>query len=211
MCGLSCTHHRKKICSKNFYIFCAPWKQCKSKFLYFYVGFVFCNKCISFLHAISIQISITCPRQDHNYCGCMKITLYLCHLGPIGKLPVERERSWVSTLSEAGSQNLVYFIKIATFFTRDALGNWCPSENIRKINELVQNRADNIDYFLPLLFWADWLTLNIFCWMKTLLSLIFDRGRVTKIGIFYQNCYLFHLGYLWIVLHQEYLLIQYKD
>ena len=34
----------------------------------------------------TIQISITCPRQDHNYCGCMKITFYLCHLGPIGKL-----------------------------------------------------------------------------------------------------------------------------
>ena len=67
----------------------------------------------------------------------------------------------MSTLSEAGSQKLVYFIKFATFFTRDALGNWCPSENIRKINELVQNRADNIDYFLPLSFWADWLTLNI--------------------------------------------------
>ena len=117
----------------------------------------------------------------------------------------------MSTLSEAGSQKLVYFIKFATFFTRDALGNWCPSENIRKINELVQNRADNIDYFIPLLFWADWLTLNIFCWMETLLSLIFVRGRDTKIDVFYQICYLFHLGYLWIILHQECLLIQYKD
>ena len=56
--------------------------------------------------------------------------------------------------------------------------------NIRKINELVQNRADNIDYFLPLLFWADWLTLNIFCWVGTLLSLIFVRGRDTKIVYF---------------------------
>ena len=56
--------------------------------------------------------------------------------------------------------------------------------NIRKINELVQNRADNIDYFIPLLFWADWLTLNIFCWVETLLSLIFVRGRDTKIVYF---------------------------
>ena len=71
----------------------------------------------------------------------MKIILYLCHLGPIGKLPVERERSWVNTLSEAGTQNLVYFVKFATFFTWDIFGNWCPSENIQRIDELVQNRA----------------------------------------------------------------------
>ena len=128
----------KKFAQKISIFFAHRENSAKVNFLYFYVGFVFCNKCISFLHAINIQISITCPRQDHNYCGCMKITLYLCHLGPIGKLPIERERSWVSTLSEAGSRKLVYFIKFATFFTRDALGNWCPSENIRKIDELRQ-------------------------------------------------------------------------
>ena len=67
---------------------------------------------------IYINISITCPRQDHNYCGCMKITLYLCHLGPIGKLSVEGERSWVSTLSEAGSQKKMelYFKRFCYLF-----------------------------------------------------------------------------------------------
>ena len=53
--GLVARTIEKSLFLKNFYIFGALWEQRKIIFLYFYVGFVFCNKCISFLHANGIK------------------------------------------------------------------------------------------------------------------------------------------------------------
>ena len=75
-------------------------------------------------------------------------------------------------------------MKFATFFTWDALGDWCPSENIQKNNELVQNRAVIHFTFVIL---GRLVNSQLLVGWKTLLSLIFVRVMVIN----YLSYYLF--------------------
>ena len=67
-------------------------------FFDFYVGLVFFLISVSAIYDSNVQISITCPKQGHNYLRMHEnyfIPMYnLCHFGPIGpEFPFGIERS----------------------------------------------------------------------------------------------------------------------
>ena len=126
MCGLCCTHQKKKFEYKNLcYIFVAVITALEI-FFWFLCRFSVFLISVSAIYDSNIQISITCPKQGHNYLRMHEnyfIPLYnLCHFGPIGpEFPFGRERSWVNTCPRQGHKMELYFTRFATFFTWDAL------------------------------------------------------------------------------------------